>query len=42
MNNRDDVGTYHRILREAAEVGAGQPAAAQRTNRDRRGQPSLR
>jgi hypothetical protein len=42
LNNRDDAGTYHRILREAAETGAGRPATAQRSNRDRRGQPSLR
>ena len=42
LNNRDDVGTYHRVLREAAEAGAGRPAIAQRVNRDRRGAPSLR
>ncbi|MGN8245913.1 hypothetical protein ACTHAM_003042 [Cellulomonas soli] len=42
IDSRDDVGTDHRILREAAEAGAGQSAAAQRGNRDGRGASSLR
>lgn len=47
LNNRDDVNTYHRILREAAEAHLGQPRSSQRLNRDTRGvngapQPSLR
>jgi hypothetical protein len=47
LNNRDDVNTYHRILREAAEAHHGQPRPSQRLNRDRRDatgapQPSLR
>jgi hypothetical protein len=42
LNNHDEVGVYHRILREAAESAAGRPAAVQRGNRDRRGAASLR
>ena len=47
LNNRDDVNTYYRILREAAEAHLGQPHSSQRLNRDTRGangapQPSLR
>jgi hypothetical protein len=47
LNNRDDVGVYHRLLRAAAEQGAGRAVACQRGNRDPRGpagaaQPSLR
>lgn len=47
LNNRDDVNTYHRILRQAAETRLGQPPSSQRLNRDTRGingapKPSLR
>jgi len=47
LNNQDDVGAYHRLLREAAEQGAGRPQVHQRDNRDRRDvngapQPTLR
>ncbi len=47
LNNRDDIGTYHRLLREAAEQRAGHPITGERTNRDPRDanggpQPSLR
>lgn len=47
LNNRDDINTYHRVLREAAEARLGQPRSSQRLNRDTRGangvpQPSLR
>jgi hypothetical protein len=34
LNNRDDAGTYHRLLREAAEQRAGHPITGQRANRD--------
>ena len=36
LNNVDDPGTYHRILREHAEQAGGQPPAPQRRNRDHR------
>jgi hypothetical protein len=47
LNNRDDVNTYHRILRQAAEAGHGMPRQGQRANRDPRDlngdpRPSLR
>ncbi len=47
LNNRDDVNAYHRILRQAAEVGQGRPRQGQRLNRDPHDvngdpQPSLR
>ena len=47
LNNRDDIDTYRRILRETAEAQLGQPRASQRLNRDTRGvngvpRPSLR
>ena len=34
LNNRDDVGHYYSILREAAEQRARRALAAQRANRD--------
>lgn len=47
LNNRDDVNSYYRILRTAAEGQGGQPHHRQRQNRHSRGsngtpQPSLR
>jgi hypothetical protein len=47
LNNRDDVSSYHRTLRRAAEQADGQPATGQQLNRyprDGNGdpQPSLR
>ncbi|WP_336923189.1 hypothetical protein [Aquipuribacter sp. SD81] len=47
LNNQDDVGAYHRLLRRAAEQGAGRPQLHQRGNRDSRDaaggpQPTLR
>ncbi len=47
LNNRDDVGAYHRILRQAAEDRALAPGTTQRLNRDTRAangvtRPSLR
>ncbi|WP_199424598.1 hypothetical protein [Actinotalea solisilvae] len=34
INNADDVGTYHRILREQASLNDGRAPVLQRTNRD--------
>lgn len=47
LNNRDDISTYYRLLRQAAEDGQGCPRTGQRLNRDARDanghpQPSLR
>jgi hypothetical protein len=44
LNNQDDVGQYHRILRSAAEHGGGHAISRQRTNRDAKtcqGDPQL-
>ena len=34
MNNADDAGAYHRVLREHAETLEGNAPAPQRANRD--------